>query len=86
MIAPFIEVPILDNADELLDFLTNFGYDTELIYATIPSEEDSDFGGFVAEVHLFSDDELVAVTTTWTDKKELIAFMKETISDDFQIE
>ena len=87
MIAPFIEVPILDNADQLEELLSEFEYDDTIIYATVVQDDEGvSFEGFVAEIHLFADDELVAVTTTWANKNDLLQFMKQAISEDFQIE
>ena len=86
MIEPFIEVELLDNADDLLEFFEKYGYDEESVYATVVVEEDGSFDGFSAEFHLFSDDELIAMTTSWGNKKDLISFVKEALGLDFPIE
>ena len=83
MIEPFIEVPILDNVDDIEEFLEDYGYTTEDLYVTIKEdEEERQFSGFAAELYLFTDDEMIAVTTTWSDKTELLDFLKEAIGDE----
>lgn len=84
MIEPFIEVIILDDADELSNFFEEHGYDEEEVYATVVAEDG--FDGFAAEFHLFSDDELIATTSSWANKKELIRFVKEILGLEFSIE
>jgi hypothetical protein len=86
VIEPFIEVDLLDNTDDILEFFEEYGYDEESVYATVVREEDGLFDGFSAEFHLFSDDELIAMTTSWGNKKDLISFVKEALGLDFPIE
>jgi hypothetical protein len=86
MIEPFIEVNLLDNIDELLEFFEEFGYSKEDVYATVVSEDGGEFDGFAAEFHLFSDDELIAMTTSWGTKKEVINFVRDALGSDFPIE
>ena len=90
MIEPFIEVNLLDNADELSEFFEEHGYDGEEVYATIVEEEMNNedytsFEGYAAEFRLYSDDELIAVTTTWANKQELLNFVRDTLGGDFPI-
>lgn len=86
MIKPFIEVPILDNADDVSEFFEEFGYNEDDVYASVVEEEEGELDGFAAEFHLFLDDELIAVTTSWETKVEVIKFVKEVLGSDFPIE
>jgi hypothetical protein len=83
VVEPFIEVAIIQNVDKLLEFFKENNYTEEEVYAIVTSEEN--FNGFYAEFRLFEDDELLATTSTWDTKKELLTVLKQTLGENFTI-
>lgn len=80
---PFIEYQILDNADDIDEFLRDHGYNSSDVMLFLCKDEE--FGGWYAEIALSSDEEIVAVTATWSSKKELKTFLVETLGSDYEI-
>lgn len=81
---PFIECPILDNADEIDEFIQDYGFDESDMLIFL--ERDIEFGGWFASFCRLSDEETLAVTSTWENKSKLKDFLRQTIGYDYSIE
>jgi len=74
---------ILENADEILEFIESYGYDEGDIEFIIC--KDDRFGGCFAQVGLLSDGEVLAETATWESARELKQFISEQIGEDYNV-
>lgn len=82
-LAPYIEVEVLHNADDIDEFLITFGYDEEDIEIVLV--EDDSFGGWYADFVLIEDGEVLACTDTWDSKRELTDYLLTILGKSYQM-